>query len=172
MSLTNPNYTRSAYLLGVSAQDVEATFRFKVNKVAAGGAQIGYFVVRHINSNTHYLGRIRLPADGTVRIQATAEVNGTQTNLGGEKLISGITQIADTYLNLKGQVIGANPTTIRLKAWVQGQPEPANWQYTVTDTTPALQAAGSVGLRSYLATGATNAPVLFSFTNFKVSSPP
>lgn len=172
MQLTGSNVTRSAYLLTVSAQDVEATFRAKADKVAEGGAQIEYFVVRHINTNTHYLGRIRLPADGSIRIQAMAEVNGTQTALGGEKTLAGFTQSAGTYLNLKGQVIGTNPTTIRLKVWVEGQPEPANWLYTVTDSTPELQAPGGVGLRTFLATTATNAPVLYSFNNFDVISAP
>lgn len=170
--LNSPNVTRSAYLLNVSAQDVEATFRVKTDKVAEGGAQIMYFVVRHMNNNTHYLGRIRLPTDGTIRIQATAEVNGTQTNIGGEKTLSGVSQETETYLHLKGQVVGTNPTTIRLKVWVEGQPEPADWLYTVTDSTPELQGPGSVGLRSYVATTATNTPVLYSFNNFKVTSAP
>lgn len=172
ITFASPNLTRSAYLLNVSAQDVEASFRVKLDKVAENGPEIAYFVVRHVNTNTHYLGRIRLPADGTIRIQAAAEVNGTQTNLGGEKALSGFSQAAGTYLWLKGQVVGTNPTTIRLKVWVDGQTEPASWLYTVTDSTPELQAPGSVGLRGFLGSTATNAPVLFSFNNFKVTSAP
>lgn len=172
MLISTANWTRSAYLFNVSAQDVEVTFRGMVDKPAEGGAQILYFVVRHINTNTHYLGRIRLPVDNTVRIQSTAEVNGTQTHLGGEKTISGVSYSPGSYLQMRGQVTGTNPTTIRLKVWVDGQPEPATWQYTVTDSTPALQVPGAVGLRSYLGNATTNMPVLFSFNNFKVTSVP
>ncbi len=50
-------------------------------------------------------------------------------------------------------------TTVRLKVWPAGQPEPAAWQTTATDTTAALQAPGAVGIGAYLSSSATNAPV-------------
>lgn len=166
------NTTRSAYLLNVTGLNVDETIRVKTNKLAEGGSQIAYFVARHISTNTHYLGRIRFAANGTMHAQAVAEVNGAQTLLGGEKVLKGVPQTADTYYWLRGQVVGTNPTTINLKIWMDGQPEPASWLYTVTDSTPELQAPGSVGLRIYLATQATNPPVLFTFDDFLVQGLP
>ena len=41
---------------------------------------------------------------------------------------------------------GASPTTIRIRAWVDGTTEPTTWTYTGTDSVAALQAPGGVGL--------------------------
>ena len=58
------------------------------------------------------------------------------------------------------QVTGANPATIRLKVWAASAPEPAAWQLTATDSSPALQVAGSIGLTVYVSSGSTNAPIV------------
>lgn len=164
------NSTYSAYLLNVSARDVNARVRISTDKVAQGGSEIAYIVLRHTGTNTSYLARVRF--SGTdIRVQAMTEVNGTQTTLGGEKIVSGVTQASNQFLWLRAQVKGANPTTINLRLWADGKPEPTAWLYTITDTTSGLQSAGSVGLRAYLATSATNAPVTFKFDDFLVTSP-
>jgi hypothetical protein len=59
----------------------------------------------------------------------------------------------------------ANPTTIRSKVWAAAGPEPATWQLTGTDSTAALQAAGSVGLAAYLSSSSTSAPVIVRLSN-------
>src|SRR6185369_11940625 len=147
--------TFSAYL-PVSARDVDVKVRTKRNKAVAAASHIAYFVARRSADGTNYLGRVRYGTDGTVRLQAVAEVGGVQTLLAGEKTIAGLTTAPDTYIWLRGQVTGSNPTTIQLKAWAVGQAEPAAWQYTTTDSSPSLQGAGGVGLRAYLGNGATN----------------
>lgn len=167
---TPANSTHSAYLLKVSARDVDARVRVAMDKVAQGGSEIAYLVLRHVNSNTHYLARLRL-APNDIRVLAMSEVNGAQTGLGGEKIVSGVTQAVNQFIWLRAQVIGANPTTIKIKAWADGKPEPTGWLYTITDSRPELQQAGSVGLRAYLATSATNDPVLFKFDDLLVTSP-
>jgi hypothetical protein len=53
-------------------------------------------------------------------------------------------------------------------AWVNGTTEPTAWQLTTTDSTAALQVAGSVGLRSYVSSLATNTPITTKFSNFVV----
>lgn len=164
------NKTLSAYLESVSARDVDIKFRIKRNKAVEGGVHIGYFVARRTSDGTNYLGRIRYAKDGTVRLIAIAQVGGVETQLGGEYTVPNVSQAAETYIWVRGQVTGANPTTLRLKAWAAGQSEPATWQYTITDSTSALQGNGAVGLRAYLSSAATNAPVLFLFDDFSVSS--
>lgn len=164
------NETLSAYLASVSARDVDVKFRIKRNKIVDGGVHIGYFAVRRTSDGTNYLGRIRYAKDGTVRLIGIAEVGGAQTQLGGEVTVPNVTQAAESYIWVRGQVTGANPTTIRLKAWAAGQSEPANWLYSVTDSTSSLQGSGGVGLRAYLSSTATNAPVLVLFDDFRVSS--
>ena len=58
---------------------------------------------------------------------------------------------------------------MRIRAWADGQPEPATWNFTATDATAALQTAGGADLRAYLSTRSTNAPVTVRFDDFKVA---
>ncbi|MEP7377970.1 MAG: hypothetical protein ABI725_00250 [Chloroflexota bacterium] len=60
-------------------------------------------------------------------------------------------------------MVGSNPQTIRVRAWADGPPEPAGWQFTATRTTSVLQAAGEAGLRLYVDAGLSNAPVILGF---------
>jgi hypothetical protein len=43
--------------------------------------------------------------------------------------------------------------------------------YSVTDSTASLQTAGAVGLRAFLTSGVTNAPVVFTFDDVLVTPP-
>jgi hypothetical protein len=160
----------SAYLRNVSALHVDIMFRVQTDKLAEGGGQIPCFISRYVSNGTSYVGRLRLAKDHNVYVQAMLDLNGTPTLLGGEKAITGITHSAGQFIWLRGQVVGTNPTIIRLKAWADGQPEPNRWNYQVTDSTPILQAPGSVGLRTYLSSNVTNAPILFQFDDFRATS--
>jgi hypothetical protein len=55
------------------------------------------------------------------------------------------------------QVSGSGTTEVKATVWADGQAEPAAPQLVRTDTTAALQAAGSVGLAAYRPTSATAA---------------
>jgi hypothetical protein len=63
-------------------------------------------------------------------------------------------------LNVRLQVTGTSPTTLRLKVWPATAAEPAAWQLTGTDSAAGLQVAGAVGVTAYLSSGATNAPIV------------
>jgi hypothetical protein len=165
-----------AVLVRISARDVEGSFRFKTNKVSSGaqvgGGQIVYLLTRRVRPGTAYVARVRLPTDGTVRLQGAAEVNGVHHPLGPEVVLPGVSQEARRFLRVRAQAVGINPTTVRMKAWVDGAPEPSTWQFVGTDSTPELQAPGEVGLRTYLGAEASNAPVSFTFDDFLVQSAP
>jgi trimeric autotransporter adhesin len=167
---TAANATMSAYLTSVSALNVDITFRVRTDKLAVGGSHMAYFVARRVSNGNEYLGRLRLSTDGSVRLQAVQDINGAATLLGNEKVVSGVTHTANSYFWVRGQVVGTNPTTIRLKAWADDQPEPTTWLYSITDTAASIQASGGVGLRTYLSSSATNAPVLFTFDDLLVTS--
>jgi len=168
MLLSGANRSRSAYLPDVSARDIDMTVRIQTDKPAAGGGQMAYAVARW-NGGRAYLGRVRLATDGSVRLQAVQESTGVTTLLGGEKLVPGISYAGNQAIWLRMQVSGADPTTIRMKAWVDGHAEPSSWQYNVTDATAGLQTSGAVGLRAYLSSTANNMPVVFSFDDLRVT---
>ena len=113
---------------------------------------------------------MELTPTGAVRIQPNVLNNGVETGLSPIVTVPGVTHTADTYLRLRAQVVGSGPTTIRMKVWVDGTPEPANWATTTpwSDSAATLQSAGAVGLRAYLSSAATNAPVTVSFDDYEV----
>ena len=58
-----------------------------------------------------------------------------------------------------------------MKAWNDGTAEPSTWAYTVTDSTPVLQAPGAVGLVGWLSAAWNQGPITESFDDFNVTSP-
>lgn len=164
---TVSNSVRTAYLMDVSALNLDATARVQTNKPAEGGGYIAYLIARASNGN-QYLGGMRFGTDGKIYLRVWREESGTQTPLGTEKW-SGLTYTANSFVWMRWQVVDTNPTTLRLRAWADGSPEPGTWTYTTTDSTASLQVAGAVGLRSYLSSSATNSPVLFAFDDLLVT---
>jgi CSLREA domain-containing protein len=171
MVVTTAGGARVARLQNTSVQDLGFLFRVKTDKLAAGSNQSAFFIARGVTTNTEYRAQLRISTSGTMYIRAAQVVSGTQTLLGTEVAVPGVTHTANSYIWVRGEVVGTNPTTIRLKAWADGQAEPASWQYTVTDSTSSLQTGGAVGLRAFLPSGVTNAPVVFTFDDLLVSPP-
>jgi len=162
---------RAAYLSRIAAMNVDETVRVATNKRATGGGQYVYELVR---SNTHvgneYRGKMRLDNGGRVHIQVTKVLANVETNLGREVVVPGLIYRPTTALWMRLQVRGTVPTRLRMKVWPVGQVEPSHWQYGVADSEPKLQQAGSVGLRAYLSGKSTNASVLVSFADLRVTS--
>jgi CSLREA domain-containing protein len=171
MSVASAGGALSAGLNNASTLDLAFIFRVTTDKLAAGNNQCAFFFARSVSSTTQYRGQIRISSTNAVYIRATKAVNGNHIMLGTEYMLPGLTYSPGTYIWMAGEVVGTNPTTIRLKAWADGQAEPSSWQFTVTDSEPSLQASGSVGLRAFLASGVTNAPVVFTFDDLSVTSP-
>jgi hypothetical protein len=156
------NNARSALLNSVNSRDVDITLRVAADKVAAGGQYVVYGVARR-NTNNEYRGRLIFNANGTIAVNASALTGGAENALGAPVVVAGLTQQAGRFFWLRVQVVGADPTTVRVKAWQAGQTEPSAWNFSATDTRAVLQASGGVGLRAWLNRRVTNAPVVLSF---------
>jgi CSLREA domain-containing protein len=169
-TLPNANASRSARLDGVSQADVDILFRVAANKVLAGANLFVYAVARR-SGNSEYRPRLILNSNGTVSVNASVLVNGSESSLGSAVLVPGLNQVADGFIWVRAEVVGSSPTTIRVKAWADGQPEPVGWHFTATNSVAAVQGPGSLALRSYLATGGSNAPITLSFDDYAVSAP-
>jgi hypothetical protein len=170
VSLGSAGLGREAILQNTSVLSIDITFQVTNDKPSVGDSQDILFIGRRINSNTMYRGRIRLYASGAVGVQANKGVAGTWTALGPLAKLPGLTYVPGAYLQVRAQIVGTNPTTIRMKVWPQGQTEPVGWQYSVTDAEPALQAPGGVGFRMLLSLAASNTPVLYMVDNYRVAS--
>jgi len=98
-------------------------------------------------------------------------LTNVETDLGAEVATPGLTYTTGGNLWLRLQVAGTRPTTLRMRAWVDGQPEPSSWQVSVTDSEASLQTAAAVGLRAYLSGKATNTPVTVRFSSYSALAP-
>ena len=86
--------------------------------------------------------------------------------------LSGVTLAAGAQLNIRVQVQGTSPTTIRAKVWPVGAAEPGAWQATASDATAGLQTAGSLRLSTYLTSSATNGPVVVTYDELTATTIP
>lgn len=155
--------TVTASLSSATLLSSDLNVTFSANKPMAGATGYAVVALRNNGTNQGYGGRIKLLSDGTLQEHIT--VNGTAVaggNLAGS--FAGGDQ-----LKMRLQVTGTNPTTVRLKVWRVGQPEPSSWMTTYTDTTAALQTTGGLFISSFIGSGATNAPIQFYYDDLTVS---
>ena len=157
------------YLSGVSANDADTTVTFSANKAPTGSGFNANVIARRVGTNLEYRGRARIDNQGRVYAGAFKLTSGAgPVAVGAEVQVPGLVFTAGSSIQLRVQATGVNPTTIRIKAWAAGAGEPSTWAVSVTDSTAALQAKGSVGLQALLASNATNAPVTFKWDNLNV----
>ncbi|WP_431278362.1 PKD domain-containing protein [Leifsonia poae] len=155
--------TKTELLSGISSTNTDTSVQFTTDKTSTGGGLFVSAVGRSIGTS-EYTARVWMQASGVVQLQLLQGSTAMQL-----VNIAGLTYTPGQQYQLRLQVFGTSPTTIRAKVWKVGTTEPATWQASATDTTAALQAAGSVGLRAYLSGTATDAPLTTKFDNFVVT---
>ena len=164
--------TYSAYLDGAAQQSADLRFVFSADKQATGSGTFISAIGRRVAVGA-YQAKIVLRSSGAVGISLVRvnSTGGAETTLQPAINLPGLTYAVGDRLNVRFQVAGASPTALNLKVWKVGTAEPSGWQRTVTDSTAGLQAAGGVGLRTYLSSTSTNAPVTVSFDDLVVTAP-
>ncbi len=156
----------TGYLAGTTSDNTDFTVSVATDKLADSSGTYYSFVGRHVATNKEYVSRARVSGTGAVVLSIGA-LTGTAAavTFGSQIVVPGLTMTAGSAMLSRLQVTGRNPTTIRAKVWAGSGTEPASWQLTTTDSTPALQAPGSVGFNLYLSSGATNAPIVCRMSN-------
>jgi len=161
----------SATLAGVSAPDVDVTFRVKTDETATGGSPAYVYATSRREGSNAYRPKLIFNTNGSIAVHASRLVNGSETALAPPVVVPGLSHAADAFIWVRASVTGTDPTTVRVKAWADGSNQPALWLFEATDSTPALQAAGSVGLHAYLGSASYSVPLLFSFDDYVVVAP-
>ncbi|WP_165070195.1 PKD domain-containing protein [Marisediminicola senii] len=151
--------TLSSYLTAVSSTDTDVQVTTSLQQASTGGGTFVSLIGRRVGTED-YRTRAVIAANGQVNVQL--QRNGTTTNAA---VVSGLTYATGDKLQIRMQVVGTAPTTIRAKVWKTGTTEPAAWQLTTTDTTASLQAAGHIGVASYLSGSSTAIPLTTTFDN-------
>ncbi|MDJ0337979.1 PKD domain-containing protein [Cryobacterium sp. PH31-O1] len=154
--------TVNAYLPGVSLLDTDILVTTTLQQDATGSGAYTSLIGRRVGTDD-YRVRMKNVSTGVVQLQL---MRGA-TTLKAQN-IAGLTYTTGSAMQLRLQVTGSSPTTVRAKVWALGTPEPASWQITATDSTAALQTAGAVGLAFYLGSTATVTPVTATFDDLIV----
>ncbi len=161
-----------AALSQATAASTDLSFGVTFDKPATGSGTYVWAVPRRVPSQGDYRAKVRLTSTGSVGISLTrANAAGTETSLVGEAAVSGLQYVTGDRLNVRAQASGTNPTTVRMRVWKHGTAEPGAWQASFSDSTPALQTAGSVAVLTYLSSGTTNAPVVISVDDVVAKNP-
>ena len=124
---------RYAVLAGASALNTDETFTVASDKAVVGTGQYAYAILRHQAGGAEYWGKIHFSATGAIFLNASAYTGTAETALGPE-VNSGLTRVPGTAVNVRFQVIGTNPTTVRGRVWALGAIEPSTWTFTVSDS--------------------------------------
>jgi PKD repeat protein len=162
MTLPAAGNTRAVWLGATTRTDTDLRLTMSLDKVPTGNGAYLDVVGRRISTNNEYRARMVMASTGRITVQLTA-LRGTGTPVAlatAVTLPTTITYSAGSQLNVRMQVTGTNPTTVRLKVWPATQTEPTTWQTTATDTFAALQNPGAVGMTSYLSGSVTNGPIV------------
>ncbi len=163
---------REALLPAVTPRDVDITTRVSTDRTPTGWGQLAALITRSVADHTEYRGRLRVAPDGQVHLAAVKVVGSArEVEVTPEVAVPGLRRAVGAFVRVRAQVVGSNPTTIRLRAWADGQLEPTSWHVSATDREAALQGSGAVGLRAALSSSATNAPIATRFDDLRVTSP-
>jgi hypothetical protein len=161
--------TNTGSILPLGRTDADVRTAFSLSSVPTGGGAMVYVGARQVDQFLGYKARIRVLADGSVRV-ALVKLSGTteEALIGSEVLIPGLTYTAGTELNVRVQSSGTGTTNLSLSVWATGAAEPATPTVVRTDDTAALQVAGGISLGGYLSGSATG-PVDVRFTEVRVT---
>jgi PKD repeat protein len=158
-----------AFLTDVSASSTDLTVSASMDRVPDGGGGFVSVVGRRVAADD-YRAKVRATSSGAVTLWVSRTAGSSETSL-GSLTVPGLTYAAGQTLQVRMQVTGAHPTTLRAKVWRGGTAEPADWHLVRTDSTTALQAAGGVGLVTYVSGSATTVPMAFAFDDLLVRAP-
>ncbi|MFF1321432.1 hypothetical protein ACFVZZ_18700 [Streptomyces chartreusis] len=163
-SMTSVNVSRYSVIPAPSA-DVDVIVSVATSALATGASHLVGPVARYLDGNNSYYARLAFNTSATCTLVLQKRVGGTQSDLTSVTVPG--THVANSLFKIRFQVIG---TTLRAKAWLAIDPEPVAWQVSATDGD--LTAAGSIGMRSILASGNTNTlPVTVFYDNFALLNP-
>jgi hypothetical protein len=165
LRLTKAGAQLGAFLPAVTRTDADVLAALALDKVPVGGPVYLSVQGRRVSANNEYDAKLVINADKSVTVRVVRLVGGVETALAGPVRVPNVTYAPGQVLDVRLQVTGTAPTTVRARVWASGAAEPSTWQASGTDATAALQAAGAVGVVGYLSSNATNAPVTVTFSS-------
>ena len=123
-----------------------------------------------VKGTSYYTLKVRFMPGGVVHLALSTVVSGTEIVL-KEVNIPAITYVPGAMLTARFAVLtSGGRTSLAGSIWPAGSAAPSTPQVSATDSTAALQAAGSSAVQGYLSGSSTNAPVVLTLDNYSVTS--
>ena len=162
--------TRATTLSGSLPSGTDARLSVSIDKVAnGGGAHVN--VAPRKTAAGEYRAKLRFSATGVVNV-GVARLVGTTETLVANRVLTGYTHTAGATLEVRVRTVSTGPsTTVQVKVWPQGQPEPVDWYVSATDSDPGLQGSGQLAITTYVSGTATNGPIGIGFDHLSVVAP-
>jgi PKD repeat protein len=160
-----PGRMLNGYLSAVSSTDTDLTVTTGVQQAVTGGGVYLTAIGRRVGTDD-YRARVKLLASGAVQVQLLHYATSLKS-----LTIPGLSYAAGDQLQLRVQVAGTAPTTLKAMAWKLGEPAPETWQVSATDSTAGLQQAGSIGVAFYVSGSATVSPMTATFDDLIAVTP-
>lgn len=154
----------AAYLQDVTSTAAEVSADIVLPASPVGGSAFTSVIARRAGGDD-YRGRVIVGTSGQVNLELLR--GGTLLR---NTVLTGVTYSAGDKLEVKVQAVGTSPTTLRMKVWKSGTTEPTDWQLTTTDSTAALQQAGSFGIGTYIGGASTALPFVIRVDDLKVTT--
>lgn len=149
-------------VLATTTQDADGYVTLTWNGLAVGASMQSDVRLRRADANNFYGFRAQIETSAAVTAVIYKTVGGSTTVL-VSGTVSGLTFAANTLLRMRTYVKG---TTLQIKIWAFGTPEPTAWTLTTTDA--ALSGNAGASLRTLVNTGGT-VPRTASFTRWNVN---
>ncbi|GAB3680879.1 right-handed parallel beta-helix repeat-containing protein [Angustibacter aerolatus] len=159
VAVRTPGSANAVYLPQLSTSSADVRLVTALAGPAQGSGSYVSVIGRRIDDTSGYRVRLRVLSDGSVTAALLATQGRTSTTL-ATKSLAGVEYTAGQRLVVRVQADGTAPTALRAKVWPSGQGEPAAWTLSATDSTAALQRAGSVAASLYVSSGATSTQTL------------
>lgn len=153
IGLDQPGWTTTAVLPAVSTTSAEVTATLTLNEQPTGGGIYTTVLARRTDMG-YYGVKIVTGSGGHVSAVLTAVSGGDEKALASAYITGGWTP--ETPINVTVSATGIDTTTLQATVWTGAGTAPQEPTLVATDDTEALQAAGTVGIQTYLSGSATS----------------
>jgi hypothetical protein len=165
---------REAHSYGLNVAGITS---FSVDRAPDGG--LGKFHTVQVyarrndllaDGNNYYRYRVRILGSGVMDMRTEKNVNGVRTWLNAAPVRLPMIFTPGAKYWIRWEATGTSPaTTVRMRVWEDGEPEPTSWPASVVIDEPALDLPGTTGYRFEVGTFQVAWPVTFTVDDLTYS---
>jgi hypothetical protein len=133
---------------------------------SSGDAQVA-LVLRRLEDGSQYRATLHLSATNSASVSVEARSPTETRTIAGPIVVPGA---GVGLMRIRATVEGSDPATIRMRAWMAYDAEPAYWHVSVIDWTGSLQAEGSLGIAWGLDPGPSSPSITLRFDDLLATS--